>query len=109
MEFLLPQTTSSQKLDNVQIVVPNSLQMGLTESPPFFCAATQTAQDVIRQLLNTLLPPHPSKDKMLPAKFSKDMQGTANLGHIINLIEVFVDDFIGCTDNTTKQHLKKNS
>ena len=37
------------------------------------------------------------------------MQGTADLGHIVNLIEVFVDDFICCTDNATKEHLEQFS
>eukprot|EP00978_Attheya_sp_CCMP212_P013986 scaffold35372_cov59-Attheya_sp.AAC.2 len=29
-----------------KIVVPNSLQMGWAESPPFFCAASETARDI---------------------------------------------------------------
>ena len=37
------------------------------------------------------------------------MQSTADLGQIINLIEVFVDNFIGCTDKTTKEHLQQFS
>ena len=39
-------------LDDIQIVVPNSLQMGWTESPPFFCSATETARDIAEMLIN---------------------------------------------------------
>ena len=30
----------------IRLVVPTSLQMGWIESPPFFCAATETGRDV---------------------------------------------------------------
>ena len=29
--------------DDVELVIPDSLEMGWGESPPFFCAATETA------------------------------------------------------------------
>jgi hypothetical protein len=34
--------------DPVQLVIPDALQMGWSESPPFFCAATETARDFIQ-------------------------------------------------------------
>jgi hypothetical protein len=33
--------------DPIQLVIPNALQMGWSESPPFFSAATETARDII--------------------------------------------------------------
>ena len=33
-------------LDDIQIVVPDSLQMGWTDSPLFFYSATETARDI---------------------------------------------------------------
>ena len=45
----------------VKIVVPTSLQMGWIESPPYFCAAAETAWDVAQQYAETpigLLPRH---------------------------------------------------
>jgi hypothetical protein len=33
--------------DSVQLVIPDALQMGWSESPPFFCVATKTARDFI--------------------------------------------------------------
>ena len=32
--------------DPIMLVIPNALQMGWSESPPFFCAGTETARDV---------------------------------------------------------------
>ena len=103
--YAIPPADPATDLDSINIVVPNSLQMGWTESPPFFCAATETARDVIQTLLRTKLPPHKFEKNMLPPNFSADMQNTADLGHVVNLIEVFVDDFIGCTDKATEEHL----
>jgi hypothetical protein len=39
--------------DTVQLVIPDALQMGWSESPPFFCAATKTARDVIQADMDT--------------------------------------------------------
>ena len=39
--------------DDLCIVVPNSLQTGWCESTPFFCAPTDTTQEVIKSLLYT--------------------------------------------------------
>ena len=81
--------------------------MGWCESPPFFCAASEMARDVIQQLLKVDLPPHPFEHYMLPdanATLPKEAQDLANT---MDLIEAFVDDFIGCTDNLTRSHLVK--
>jgi hypothetical protein len=43
--YVLPQPP----LEPVQIVVPTSLQMGWVESPPYFCAATETSRDIATQ------------------------------------------------------------
>ncbi len=37
----------------VQIVVPTLLQMSWVESPPYFCAATETARDVATDYIET--------------------------------------------------------
>ena len=59
--YVLPSTSKEiTNLDDITIVVPNSLQMGWCESPPFFCSGTETARDVIADLINndTILPSH---------------------------------------------------
>ncbi len=40
--YVLPQEDGKP----VTLVVPTSLQMGWVESPPYFCAAMETSQDV---------------------------------------------------------------
>jgi hypothetical protein len=40
--YVLPQPEGSP----IMLVVPTSLQMGWVESPPYFCAATETARDI---------------------------------------------------------------
>jgi hypothetical protein len=45
--YTLPPTEATCPLDDIQIVVPHSLQMGWTESPPYFCSSTETARDII--------------------------------------------------------------
>ena len=102
--YVIPDIAHPQNLDNIQIVVPNSLQMGWTESPAFFCVASETARDIISQLLGTRLPPHPFEHRMIPSEPFQDHQ-LDDLTNTINLIEVFVDDFIGCTDNLSISHL----
>ena len=87
-----------------RIVVPNSIQMGWCESPPL------TARDVIQeQLLKVDLPPHPFEHYMMLSdanvKLPKEAQDLANM---MDLIEAFVDDFIGGMDNLlTRSHLIK--
>jgi hypothetical protein len=59
--YVLPSASSTTSIDDVELVVPTALQMGWRESPPFFCAATETARDVIEQLLTLpagAIPPH---------------------------------------------------
>ena len=39
--YVLPSQNKCGDIDNIKIVVPNSLQIGWCESPPFFCAASE--------------------------------------------------------------------
>jgi hypothetical protein len=105
--YVIPNTDPNAHIDDTKIVVPNSLQMGWCESPPFFCAASETARDVIASILHTNLPPHPFEERMLPKNFTDlPMQ---DLQSLMSLIEVYVDDFIACTDNVSQTQLLKLS
>jgi hypothetical protein len=42
LAYVLPQKEGTP----VTLVIPTSLQMGWVESPPYFCAASETARDV---------------------------------------------------------------
>ena len=105
--YTIPSADPNANIDDTQIVVPNSLQMGWCESPPFFCAASETARDVIASIINTDLPPHPFEEKMLPNNF--DTLPLQDLNSITSLIEVYVDDFIACTDDISQAQLLKLS
>jgi hypothetical protein len=103
--YVLPNLNNTKtSLDETEIVVPHSLQMGWCESPPFFCASSETARDTIQNLLNSniTLPQHKFEHKMLPAI---NQQPTKPQKHTTTLIEVFVDDFIGVTNNTSIENL----
>jgi hypothetical protein len=77
----------------VQIVVPAALQMGWTESPSYFCTATETARDIIQGLVSdeVELPPHCLERYMRPTKSAKRSKSDSP-GHGTY---VYVDDFVG--------------
>ena len=90
-----------------RLVVPTSLQMGWIESPPYFCAASETARDVATEYCEVpvgTLPAH---------KFVAATRGGAggqfkeseHVGPLKYLIEVYVDDFISFVIPTSQRHL----
>ena len=94
----------------VQLVVPTSLQMGWIESPPFFCAASETARDVAEQYLQLPLNSG-THHKFTPLTvthndvtlLSTTPYPTAPLKF---LLEVFMDDYIGLAIPTTLAQLR---
>ena len=76
--------------------------MGWCKSPPFFCAGSETARDIIYDLLkgNTTLPWHKFEKVMI----SNSMHSTIP-GKPVNIIEVFVNDFICATNIYDLTHL----
>ena len=81
-----------------QLVVPTSLQMGWIESPPYFCAASETARDVAAQYIEHpvgQLPGHkfechttPAADEQAQLQVGGDTEGFKYI------LEVYVDDFM---------------
>ena len=109
--YVLPPTEKNTPIDDLLIVVPNSLQMGWCESPPFFCAVSETGRDVIQDLLHQeqSLPQHPMEHYVC----GQDTPTYATHGHKtqdkitpVDLVEVYVDDFLGITNNMDPTHLK---
>ena len=100
--YTLPPTSSTTTIDDIDIVVPTSLQMGWTESPPYFSAASETARDVIEWLETspTPLQPHPLEHHMC----DNTTPPTITKGNV-DINEVYVDDFIGGTNNLEATHL----
>lgn len=85
----------------VEIVVPSALQMGWALSPPFFCAASETARDVAQSYVCESLgslPEHPLETMTMP----EDMFVLPDLAKVsarsaatfLQMLEVYVDDFI---------------
>ena len=72
--------------------------MGWSESPPFFCAATKTAQDVAMANIQAkaLLDPHPLENIMLnlPELRKLPKLSQTSTSKFIKLLEVYIDDFI---------------
>ena len=101
--YVMPSDDENTPLDDIKIVVPTCLQMGWCESPPFFCAASETARDIIMALLSeTSLPAHKFEDMMMQEAETR-LQAAS---HVVNILEVFVDDFIAATNDLTGEHLR---
>ena len=100
--YVRPTLNPPTNLDDIELVVPNCLQMGWCESPPFFCAATETARDVIDALLaETSLPAHSMEHKLLDQATFRLHAATS----FSTLLEVFVDDFVAVTNNASREYL----
>jgi hypothetical protein len=101
--YTIPPPSKHTPIENIEIVVPTSLQMGWCESPPFFCAATETGRDIIAELFKRLdqLHSHPMEHFMVNA----NLDTHAPPHHATDLIEVYVDDFIAGTNNLNPPHL----
>ncbi len=93
----------------IRLVVPTSLQMGWVESPPYFCAASETARDIAMDYANTPVSSLPTH------KFMHYTQGdaeAANLPPTVQqrrvfhyCVEVYVDDFMSMVLPTSQEQL----
>jgi len=103
--------------DPVQLVIPDALQMGWSESPPFFCAATETARDVIQADMDTNqhVTEQPMEDIMMNIDWASipKHSGPSNSGtdktKFLKLVEVYIDDFIGVLQSTDENELRQLS
>ena len=117
--YVLPQTDPSQP---VQIVVPSALQMGWALSPPYFCAAAETARDVAETLAaQDTLPPHSLEtptmtvdDEVKLYQLQNPSNWTAaqlsqHRANLTWLLESYVDDFCSCLQSTDPSDLLHHS
>ena len=110
--YVLPKLSEEEP---TQLVVPDALQMGWSESPAFFCAATETARDVADKNFdsNKEEPPHELEDIMMDVDWSSlpplpnfsDMEEA----HFQKLLEVYIDDFIGLIQCKNEAQLRRFS
>ncbi len=102
---VLPQPVGTPK----QLVIPTLLQMGWVESPPYFCAATETVTDIAMKYINTpvaSLPHH---------KFTKYLIGDQNFDALLEsaeqstgfvyMVEVYIDNFMSLVIPISKAQL----
>ena len=103
--YVLPPTKQKSELNDMEVVIPHGLQMGWSESPPFFCAATETSRDTIEKFYTDFqhLPPHALEHHLLTEALHTTP--TTIPPSTATSIEVYVDDFISCTNNLSQQHL----
>ena len=78
-----------------KLVIPHALQMGWTESPGYFCAATETGRDILQALIDggTLLPPHAMDTFMTPEAPAR-RQTSPETQRKWQMSAVYVDDYI---------------
>eukprot|EP00957_Ditylum_brightwellii_P039546 2991913-Ditylum_brightwellii.AAC.1 len=79
--------------------------MGWTESPPYFCTSSKTSRDVMQHLLDGSadLPIHKFEHYMIPSQANHHVSPPN--AKAADLLEFFVDDFIGCTNDIKTNHL----
>ena len=90
--YVLPQPEGEPPI----LVVPTSLQMGWIESPPYFCAASETGRDVAEQYAERpvgSLPPHKFLRYATGSDAYKDLPPDC-LAALLYMYEVYVDDYI---------------
>ena len=105
------------------IAFPLVLPMGWTESPPYFCAATETIADMandriltwqhpplhkLDRLASSLPPIRPPSTKPEQARPAVDIPPVRDPNlpprpRILGLIDIFVDDFIGAAQGSTRR------
>jgi hypothetical protein len=114
----------SLKGEEPLLAFPLVLPMGWTESPPYFCAATETVTDIANQraLNNWKPPPHrldetadsaPDDEQPLESSTSGRAATATDVPdaipnrdfkkRLLSRFDVFVDDFIGMGQGTRKQ------
>jgi len=82
--------------------------MGWCESPAFFCSASETARDIAQTLRdnNTPLQEHPLENLCMPKPGTLPTIRDQDTTNLIQLLEVYVDDFIGLIQAPTHQQLQ---
>ena len=103
--YVLPQKEG----EPVKLVVPTSLQMGWIESPPYFCAASETGRDVAQQYAEApvgSLDNHKFIAHSLQGEDYNKFQGDEGINKLRYLLDVYVDDYISLAIPRTKEDLR---
>ena len=93
----------------MKLVVPTSLQMGWIESPPYFCAASETARDVGVEYIETpigSLPEHKFINYAATGADFKTLPETSYNKKLQYVVEAYVDDYVAIAIPTSQQQLR---
>ena len=104
--YVLPQ---EEDMPITTLVVPTSLQMGWVESPPYFCAATETARDIASDYCDTpigSLPHHKFATHATRDKEFNKLPRTSDVVGFFYALEVYVDDFMSIIIPTSQEQLE---
>ena len=106
--YVLPSSITGN-IDDVVLVIPTSLQMGWIESPPYFCAASETARDVAASYAELPMNTQHSH-RFIPHTTTNDAYNdlparAPNNDDLFYMFEVFVDDFIGLVIPASREQL----
>jgi hypothetical protein len=104
--YVLPNRDSTAP---VELVVPTSLQMGWIESPPYFCAASETARDVAAQYAETPIGSLPEHKFLQLTNTSDDFKRLPSIGTdpLQYIMEVYMDDYITAAIASGQNHLNR--
>ena len=103
--YVLPQAEG----EPVRLVVPTSLQMGWIESPPYFCAASETGRDVAAQYAEApigSLNNHKFISHTLQGLDYESFTSPTTMEDLKYMIEVYVDDYISLAIPRTQDDLR---
>jgi hypothetical protein len=93
----------------VILVIPTSLQMGWVESPPLFCAASETARDTVKEYIETQvssLPSHKFIKHVMTSDTIRELPETEEEAAGFHyMVEVYVNDFMSMVIPVTRQQL----
>ncbi len=104
--YVLPQEDGKP----ITLVVPTSLQIRWVESPPYFCAATETTHDVMMEYIKTkisLLPSHKLEHYAVDSPNYTDLPEMAieskGFGY---MVEVYVNNFMSLVISVSWEQLR---
>ena len=84
--------------------------MGWSESPPFFCAATETARDIAESNFSspTTQQAHPMEDIVFDIDWANIPKVERDPNEaFLHLLEIYIDDFLALIQSTNKDHITK--
>ncbi len=104
--YVLPQPEE----ERIQIVIPTLLQMGWVESPPCFCAATETARDIAKEYIKTPVNSLHDHNFLKYTVGNREYEAlpampTKNMGFLY-MVEVYVDDFMSLVIPASQDQLR---